>query len=261
MAQTEGISILISVYNGAKFLDELLISILSQMSDKDELLIYDDESTDNSIEILNKYCKTIYQDFQSFSPIQLEFNGIQERITYNYLSLILLSNKKTVVLVDQDDIWLPNKLEIIRKFSEFDLLVHDAIVVNTDRQLIHPSYINTIGNFSKSLLKNVYKNRFLGCCMAFKRETIFPFIPKTIKQYYYHDQIIGLALLKKNVKFHYPPLIEYRRHPNNVTTTVKKSNRSIKTIIAHRLFLLTMIAKFKLIEYSLFYKNITNKNK
>lgn len=219
------------------------------MTENDELLIYDDNSTDNSLDILNKYCNTIYKNFQTTSSIKIKFNGIQERITFNYLSLILLSKKKTIVLVDQDDIWLPNKLEIVRKYSDFDLLVHDAIVVNADRQLIHPSYVKTIGNFSTSFLLNIYKNSFLGCCMAFKRETLLPIIPKEIKQYCYHDQIIGLALLKKKVKFHYSPLIEYRRHPNNVTTSVKKTKRAIKTILSHRLFLVKMIMKYKILGY------------
>lgn len=95
------ISVIIPVFNGAKFIVEAIDSVLSQTFPADEIIIIDDGSTDESAQIINSHygdkVKYIYQENKGVS--QARNHGIK------------LAQGKYIAFLDQDDMYLPNKLQ------------------------------------------------------------------------------------------------------------------------------------------------------
>lgn len=204
------ISVAIATYNGEKYISEQLNSIIKQLDKKDEIIISDDGSTDNTISII-----------KSFKDKRIKIvNGPKMGVKQNIANAINNCNGKYIFLSDQDDIWLDKKVEIILKeFNNNDIscVVHDCEVFDSDsKKIIYDSFFK-YRNSGKGIIKNICKNSYIGCCMAFKstmKKYILP-IPNDIEM---HDQWIGILCEKygKSI-FTDNKLIKYRRHSNNVS--------------------------------------------
>ncbi|MGC8751805.1 glycosyltransferase, partial [Hydrotalea sp.] len=108
------ISVALCTYNGASFIKEQLNSILLQTLPVNEIIICDDGSTDNTINILNEY-KLLYPNI-----IQLYKNEYTLGAKKNFEKAILLCKGDYIFLSDQDDIWCKNKVEIyVEHFNRF----------------------------------------------------------------------------------------------------------------------------------------------
>lgn len=185
---------------------------MSNLKQNDEIIISDDGSTDNTVEIIKKY-----ED----NRIKI-LNGPKNGVKKNFENAIRNCTGDIIFLADQDDIWKENKvkkvLEQFEKNDEVTLVIHDATVFNSeDESIIYESFFK-YRNSGKGIIKNIYKNTYIGCCMAFKNEVIksvLP-IPNNIEM---HDQWIGIINEKKCGKSLFLPekLIRYRRHLNNVS--------------------------------------------
>lgn len=204
-----------ATYNGEKFIGKQLDSILSQMEGDDELVISDDSSTDKTIDIIKSYNDKrikLYKNQNFNSPV------------FNFEHALKLSSGQYIILSDQDDIWKKNKIETIKKYlNKYDLVLSDANIIDTFGQVISESFYE-INNSKKGLFKNLTKNSYLGCSMAFNRkilEKALPF-PEDIPM---HDWWIGLiADVYGRIYFIDEKLISYRRHVNNASSTGGKSN-------------------------------------
>lgn len=209
MDRNYSISVAMATYNGEKYIKEQIDSILNQLSENDELVISDDGSTDKTISIIESYHD---------SRIKL-INNPYKGVKKNFENAIKNCNKTYIFLSDQDDVWLSEKKSIIlNSFKTYnaDLIIHDCYIVNENLQVTNESFYK-IRNSKKGFIKNLYKNSYIGCCMAFKKtmtSKIIP-IPDDIEM---HDQWIGLITEKYGkVKFINDKLIYYRRHEDNAT--------------------------------------------
>ena len=227
------ISVCMPTYNGEKYIKEQLDSILSQISVDDEVIISDDSSTDKTLEIIKSY--------NDFRLKVLENNHFKSPI-FNLENALKQAKGDYIFLADQDDVWYPNKVEkLLLCLTDYDCVVSDATVVNSDMTVIHESFM-AINHSRKGFVNNLIKNGFLGCCMAFSSsllKIVLPF-PKNIPM---HDSWIGLnATLKGKVLFLDEPLIYYRRHESNASCSSEKSKNTLSTKIKHRynLFVETM---------------------
>lgn len=205
-------SIVMATYNGEKYIKEQIDSILVNMKENDELIISDDGSKDKTITIINEYLK-------KDKRIKL-IEGPRDGVKKNFENAIKKASGKYIFLADQDDIWVENKINTILKIFEdnkISVVIHDAKVINEKLEVTLPSFFE-YRNSGKGIIKNIYKNTYIGCCMAFKsdlKKYIVP-IPNNIEM---HDQWIGiLAELKGDGSyFLQEKLICYRRHDNNVS--------------------------------------------
>jgi glycosyltransferase involved in cell wall biosynthesis len=214
-----------ATYNGAKYIESQLLSVISQLSSTDEVIISDDHSTDGTLSIIQSLHDPRIKIFQG---------PCKKNPKFNFENALKHAKGDIIFLCDQDDIWEPNKVEVmVSALSDCDLVTSDCHVVDSD--------LNIISNYyawlkpANGFLNNLLKTHFLGCCMAFKakilKETL-PF-PKTVEM---HDMWIGLyAALNYKTKFINDRLIKYRRHGNNVSSSSGPSNRSIFYMIYYRL--------------------------
>jgi glycosyltransferase involved in cell wall biosynthesis len=210
------ISVCMAAYNGERYIEEQILSILNQSKDVDELLIVNDCSTDNTLKII---CNL------NNSRIKIINNETNIGVTKTFEKAIYHASGDIIFLSDQDDIWMPTKVEKVVKFMtdrKVDAVVTDAIIVHENGEVLNKSFFE----FRKSgpgLLKNFYKNSYIGCCMAIDsklKKYILPF-PDYIE---IHDEWIGIVSnFIGNIEFLPEKLIKYRRHSENQTNLYRSN--------------------------------------
>lgn len=215
------VSVALATYNGQEFLKEQIDSIINQLGDGDELIISDDGSTDATIEIINSYLID--------HRVRL-YKNPDKGVIKNFENAINKTRNEIIILSDQDDVWLPNKVNYIK--SEFNdnnasLIVTAAKRVNSNLEELE---MNTTQNriWQKGIFRNFVKNTYIGCCMAFDRkllDLVLPF-PSSIPM---HDVWIGLLaeLSRSEIRYIDEPLILYRRHGNTATTNHRSNIKKI----------------------------------
>ncbi len=205
------ISVALAAYKGEQYIAEQIESILGQLGENDELIVSDDfpkGKTRAVIETVSSQDKRI---------IYLEGPG--KGVVKNFENALKACSGDVIFLCDQDDVWLPGKVEAVMNEIKngAKLVLHDASITDADLQITSPSCFEVHGA-NASFARNLMKNTFVGCCMAFTRDLLdmtMPF-PEGIAM---HDWWIALIALKKNQKtvLLKKPLILWRRHGDNVT--------------------------------------------
>ena len=212
------VSVCMATYNGAKYISEQIDSILMQLSDDDELIISDDGSNDGTIDIIKSY-----NDIR----IKLYHNETNHGFMGNFENALKRANGDVIFLSDQDDIWSENKVKTsLIELNDCDLLVHNAELVDGNGISLGKDYFSCLHNHV-GFWANLWKTRFLGCCMVFNRKVLDACLPFP-KRVVAHDYWIGMyALTKYRVKFIPNILLSYRRHGNNVSPSSEKSTNSL----------------------------------
>lgn len=209
------VSVAMATYNGEKFIKEQVDSILSQLGPNDEIIVSDDRSTDNTIQILKGY---------NDSRIKIYTNK-GKGIISNFENAIYYCENDIIFLCDQDDVWLPNKVQVIKDYfkehKDVNLILSDCYVTDGNLKVTNESFFQ-IRNSKKGILRNIIKNSYLGCAMVFRKklkQVILP-MPENTPM---HDMWIGvLAEMTGNVLLVNDKLFYYRRHDFNATKINKK---------------------------------------
>ncbi|HIF9375644.1 TPA: glycosyltransferase family 2 protein [Photobacterium damselae] len=204
------ISVCLATYNGSSYIMEQINSILTQLSAEDELIISDDGSTDNTLDIILSYDDVRIKVFSN--------KGVKG-YTHNFESALKHCSGDVIFLSDQDDIWLPNKVSTcMKKLKNNDFVVHNASVVDSNLKVLERSYFK-FKNVRKGFLSNLISIRYLGCCMAFNRDVLNKALPFPIKnRIITHDSWLSLiSELYFKTELIETPLILYRRHENNTS--------------------------------------------
>lgn len=242
------VTILLPTYNGEKYLKEQIDSILNQTYKEIKLIISDDGSKDSTVDILKQYKE---KDSRIELYIQPKNMGVVKEIEF------LLGKVETpyYMLADQDDYWLPKKveksLETLKK-QNADLVFGDLEVVDENLNTIYPSFgdfmlLNRkIHKYINSYKVNYLYNCVTGCTVLAKRETIKYIIPiPTKSKYLIHDHWISI-MLSLNGKLAYmdEKYIKYRQHGNNQVGTNKISHGFDKLEQVRELFINVKLGVF-----------------
>lgn len=230
------ISVCLTTYNGEKYILEQLQSILSQLSMEDEVVVSDDGSTDLTIEIMQRL---------KDDRIKIFLNN-EKGICSNIENALNKTKGDIIFLADQDDVWLPEKVGVCTKaLSDYDLVVSDCFVVDKDLKTVKDSFF-LHNNSQSNKWKALFRNPYLGCCMAFKRTVMLkslPF-PRYIPM---HDIWIGnVAAFNFKVGFLPEKLIYYRRHGSNASTASEQSKAKIMRQIKYRTSIIQGLIKLSL---------------
>ncbi|WP_254448674.1 glycosyltransferase family 2 protein [Spirosoma rhododendri] len=199
-----------ATYNGAEFVAEQIDSILVQLGDNDELIISDDGSKDATVAIINGI-----QDKRIRLVPSQRFGSVVK----NFENALRHAEGEIIFLADQDDVWYEGKVDaVIARLETCDLVLTDCRVVAQSGEVLHESFFRSRDS-RPGFWRNLWKNAYQGCCMAFRRSVLtyaLPF-PKNID---YHDWWIGLLVeLKGTPCFYDKPLLHYRRHGGNISPT------------------------------------------
>lgn len=219
------VSVALCTYNGENYIKEQLLSILKQTISVDEIIICDDGSTDDTINII----KDTLNDYSIYHKIYI--NNKKLGVSRNFFNAIRQCRGEIIFTSDQDDVWLPNKVEIIlNKFKEENdrvLVFSDAYIVDENLNYMNYTLKDLINIDFKNIKSKDYYNIFLnknivtGATMAFKKE-IINYMEEEFPQYWLHDGWIAInSVLHGECLFIDKPLIKYRQHSKNVVGSVK----------------------------------------
>ena len=145
-----------------------------------------------------------------------------------------------IYFADQDDVWLPGKLDKMEKFLKeggYDTVLCNCSLVDANLNVIKERHYDEKWPMKKSLLRNIINNCWLGACMCFTKQVkdaCMPFPPKVVA----HDLWVSYYA-QKHFKCGYQDevLQLYRRHENTVSFTGGKSTNSLYFRIAYRAYL------------------------
>lgn len=233
------ISVCIATYNGELYIKEQLNSILPQLTDNDEVIISDDHSTDNTLNIINEI-----QD----KRIKIIINNKEKGYTSNFENALSHAKGEYIFLSDQDDIWIGNKVKYcLEILKSYDFIVSDAFLINSNGKKIGESFFYERKVYH-SFGGNVFKFGYLGCCMAFKNSILkkaLPF-PKNHKLCTHDNWLFLIAKVYFKVYITEEKLIKYRRHTNNTSTGGFNNTTSIYFKLKYRIYLLYHLYKRKI---------------
>jgi len=217
---TNKISVAMCTYNGARFVAEQMTSIALQTRPPDELVVCDDCSTDATTEIVREFAS------RAPFPVRLHVNAKNLGSTRNFEQAVRLSAGDIIALSDQDDVWMPEKLERIEaRFSarpNLGLVFTDAEIVDEElRPLGYRLWDRvSLGKAERRLLKSGRALDVLlpgwtvtGATAAFRAKfrDLFLEIPDDLPMI--HDGWIALIIAAvADVAFIDEPLIKYRQH-------------------------------------------------
>jgi glycosyltransferase involved in cell wall biosynthesis len=214
------VSVALCTYNGARYLKQQLASISSQTIHPDEVVVCDDGSRDGTLDLLRTFRQTA--DF----PVRLfENDGKRLGSIKNFEKAIGLCQGKVVSLADQDDVWKPQKLAVLRatleEHPDAGYVFSDGELIDDIGRPIRKSLWESVhfrgavpGNFSKSTQVEalLHRSAITGATMAFRlslRSIILPISPYVVHDYW-------ISLLASCVGSYGVPipesLIQYRQH-------------------------------------------------
>lgn len=213
-------------YNGAKYIEAQIRSIIDELGVHDELIIVDDKSTDETISIIKKFQDSrvrVYRNEKNLGAVQ------------SFSKAISLAKNEIIILCDQDDIWISGRAtKMIDALSNSNALVasSNSIFINQFDAPSNFHFPRLLERTSKKHLYNIAsifagKAGYWGCTMAFKRDLnrwIIP-IPAFIES---HDLWIALCgnLLKRNIHIEDDTLLR-RIHDSNASLRIRPLYKKI----------------------------------
>ena len=215
------IEILLAAYNGEKYISEQIHSILCQTYQDFRILIRDDGSSDNTVKIIKKYVEAYPQKI-----VYIEDDKKGGSAAKNFFYLIDYATSDYVMFCDQDDYWLPNKIEITYKnmlrlekkngnntpilvFASYKAVDSKLIPINLKKS--H----NQISKYKLEFSHLLVQNYVTGCLMMCNK-ALYSKCGNYDDNILMHDWWLALLASSMGVIYHIPKeVMYYRQHGNN----------------------------------------------
>ena len=230
------LSACMAAYNGGKFVDAQLESILSQLKPEDEVVIIDDGSTDGTPEKI-----ALIGD----ARVRLLKHEKNAGVVATFEDALRLATGDILFLCDDDDVWAPTKvrrfLDAFESRPEVEIVQSRVRMIDENDRPMPDSRINRKGRFLPGFWRNLYKNHYQGSAMAIRASLLGRVLPFPARKGFLHDAWIGTRndLLGGRTAFINEDLLFYRRHLNNASRT-KSLPRQILTrvdlLLAHLVY-------------------------
>jgi glycosyltransferase involved in cell wall biosynthesis len=246
------LSVVLCTYNGVHYLRQQLDSILAQSYRPFELIISDDASTDGTIELLRSY--------QDHPQIRLFFQEKNLGLSANYSFASAHAKGELIAYADQDDIWMPGKLEkLAAAIGESPLVYSDSLLIDE-----HGLSLNKKLSDLKSMYDGTDSRPYIiyscvwGHGMMVKRSLLERCLP--IPPAVHHDIWITFQAFKYGgIKYHNEVLTHYRQYDSaanrahykfRMVTKAEKRYRAYK----QKLEWITIMKEHERAEYQPFYE-------
>lgn len=209
--RTRKISIILCTYNGEAYLREQIDSLLAQTYPFYELIVQDDCSTDGTGQIVHTYG-------EQYPDRNIRFHANPRRLGFNrnFLTALQRATGEYIACCDQDDIWLPDKLEtLMREIGDSPLIFHNSYVMDGSPKP-RLLYATPLPASSPPLCAMLYPRAY-GHQMLFRQEVrggLKPFMDYDVS---YDYLLFTLAGGMGRVRYLHTPLVRWRRHEEAAT--------------------------------------------
>ena len=240
------VSVCIATYNGFPFLRAQLDSILSQVTENDEVIICDDGSTDSTGQLISEYRDT---------RIRFYRNEVRLGHVQNFSRAISLASGDFIALSDQDDIWAKSRLDtmikVLKPLSTYSLVVGESTEIDEGGNVYRrPARGRELGRSPSNMfayLVRIFLGRvkILGCTFLFRRELV-PLILPIPAKVEAHDIWIAMNACVFGRVAHCQESTLFRRiHYGNLTPPRRRGLMTIlKSRSAYLFYLLLRLAKY-----------------
>ena len=232
------VSVVLCSYNGEKYLEEQLTSILAQTYPSLEIIICDDCSVDLTQSIIKTYA---FKDRR----IQYFFNKENIGVNKNFEQGFLKATGVFIVIADQDDIWKPEKIQ--KQFDLFSaddiILVHTTSAIFSGNELplhkiLKKTELPMQGNDSRKLM---LRNSISGHNIMFRKK-LFNIATPFPSNVYYDWWLCEVATCCGQINSSNEILAFQRRHADNVTIVITAKGQT-KKVVKERVTALQAFAK------------------
>lgn len=255
------LSIAMCTFNGEDYIDAQLQSFCQQTLLPHELIICDDGSHDRTIEKAQKFSLRapfpvyIYQNRKALGPAQ------------NFSRAISLCKGEYIALSDQDDVWLPDKLE-----CEMDLMIHwegkksGAVLVHSDlsvvdeslqikhRSMFRAQHLHHEGK-ADALKKLLVQNYVTGCTVLLNRALVEKAMPIPMAAVMHDWWLALIAAADGEIAFVSKPTVLYRQHgKNTIGAKPYVSFATLKKLYQYQTLYINMNAAYQQAKFFLTYK-------
>ena len=205
------ISIAMTTYNGEKYLKKQLDSLCNQTYPNIEVVVCDDRSKDNTESILKSYQKRL--------KLQYFVNEQNLGVVKNFEKALSLCHGAYIALCDQDDIWLPNKIEtLVRNIGTYSLIFSDAALIDINDKIIEPSFRKfqkLVIWTERPLLPLFFGNFVTGCTAMLTKELVDKALPIPGGERFHDWWLATVATKLHGIKALDNKLVLYRQHGTN----------------------------------------------
>lgn len=223
ISSDNNIVILMASYNGAEYIETQVRSIIAQTYTNWSLFIRDDNSTDNTRAIIQRFCK------EDVRISLVDDNSDKSGACHNFSQLLKIEEAKKasyIMFCDQDDYWFENKIEkmfatMIKKeqTNQGPILIYsDFIFADQDLNKLENETIDITAKWKEPSLSGLLAiNNIYGCTMMINSKLTSEVNP--VPEYAEnHDYWVALVSSAVGVIYHLKePLMKYRQHSNNVS--------------------------------------------
>ena len=230
------VSVCMATYDGAKYLRDQIDSVLGQLAPGDELLVADDGSSDQTYDVLESYG----------DHLKITHTNRVGGVVANFERVLAVADGDAILLADQDDVWLPGRVNLMRRaLSKYDLVLVNAEIVDETLSPTGSTLFDQLGR-RRGLVRNLWRNTFVGCCLGIRRSLLqhaLPF-PSGLP---WHDWYLGLLAESRGRIWREERIYGYyRRHGDNVSATGLGSDRSMCARLEDRIRMLRALAVARL---------------
>jgi hypothetical protein len=218
------VQVLLGTFNGARFVREQIESILAQTYQPLQILARDDGSTDETRAILEDYAARIPERFALMPSSSATGNA-----KFNFMRLLAAADAPYIAFADQDDVWLPEKIErTMREMQRLEeahsrdwplLVFTDLRVVNDRLETLHDSFWASQKirpGHIHSLRRLVMQNVVTGCTMLINRALQQASLPMPTEAFMHDWWIALIAATQGSSSFLRETTVLYRQHGGNV---------------------------------------------
>ncbi|MFJ4037661.1 glycosyltransferase [Microbacterium sp. NPDC090007] len=222
------VSVCMAAYNGARFIEEQIASILSQLVMGDELIVIDDGSRDDTVDRVRRFAD---------NRIRLVINESNVGYVRTFEKAIGLASNEVLFLSDQDDRWIPARVEsMVAALNDVDLVVSNFASFGGELTRVQRMRLKASDSgrwFSNIFWMWVGTRPYYGCCMAFRKELVDDLLPFPEYLSETHDQWIGyVANARHSVRHLEVNTVDRRVHDANSSA---RGNRPVLVVLRARI--------------------------
>jgi glycosyltransferase involved in cell wall biosynthesis len=217
------ISVALCTYNGERYIQEQIDSIVSQSYENIEIIILDDNSTDGTVDLV-----------KSYKDIRLKVHINDQNIGFNknFQKCLSLCTGEYICISDQDDIWLPDKVSKLYSTLGGSIMAYsDSKLIDYNGDTLHismSSLLKTKFENIASPLQLIFRNTISGHSMIFHRKLLLYALPVP-NDFFYDWWLAYTAAAIDQIKYCESALVSHRQHSSSVIKSISLIGSSKKS--------------------------------